>query len=123
MWCLDLAVKLVWKVILGVVACELAGVVGSVFYPQISPGINLLVDVVYIVLFAGVALFVLWNGLLRRGRVGRITTLAFAVPATTILIDSIRSFTPPSSLTILGGVVMFIGIFIANWSSDSGEAA
>ena len=94
-------------------------VVGSLFYPQILPGINLLVDVVYIILFSGVVLFFLWNGLLRRGRVGRITTLAFAVPAMTILIDSIRTLSPPSSLAIIGGVVMFIGIFIANWSRDS----
>lgn len=101
---------------------SIPGAVGSLFYPQISPGINLLVDVVYIVLFSGVVMFVLWNGLLRRGRVGRITTLAFAVPATTILIDSIRTLTSPSPLTILGGVVMFIGIFIVNWGNNSGEA-
>jgi drug/metabolite transporter (DMT)-like permease len=99
---------------------SIPGVVGSLFYPQISPGVNLFVDVVYIVLFSGVAMFVLWSGLLRRGRVGRITTLAFAVPATTILIDSIRTLSSPSSLAVIGGVVMFVGIFVANWSSDSG---
>jgi drug/metabolite transporter (DMT)-like permease len=100
---------------------SIPGVVGSVFYPQISPGVNLVVDAVYIVLFSGVVMFVLWNGLLRRGRVGRITTLAFAVPAMTILVDSIRTLTSPSSLTILGGAMMFIGVFIANWSSESEE--
>jgi drug/metabolite transporter (DMT)-like permease len=101
---------------------SIPGAVGSVFYPQISPGVNLLVDVVYIVLFSGVVMFVLWNGLLRRGRVGRITTMAFAVPATTILIDSIRTITFPSSLAVIGGVTMFIGVFIANWSRDSEKA-
>ncbi|HXW95600.1 MAG TPA: DMT family transporter [Nitrososphaerales archaeon] len=101
---------------------SIPGAVGSLFYPQISPGINLLVDLTYIVLFSGVVLFSLWNGLLRRGRVGRITTMAFAVPAVTILIDSIRTFTLPSSLAVIGGVMMFIGVFIANWSRDSGEA-
>jgi len=98
-------------------------VVGSVFYPQISPGVNLLVDLVYIVLFSGVVLFVLWNGLLRRGRVGRITTFAFAVPGMTILIDSVRTLTLPSSLTVLGGTMMFIGVFVANWNRDSGGTA
>jgi drug/metabolite transporter (DMT)-like permease len=101
---------------------SLPGVVGSLFYPQISPGVNLLVDLVYIVLFSGVVLFFLWNGLLRRGRVGRITTLAFAVPAMTILIDSVRTFTLPSSLAALGGSMMFIGVFIATWSRDSGDS-
>ena len=102
---------------------SIPGAVGSLFYPQISPGINLLVDVVYIVLFSGVVLFFLWNGLLRRGRVGRITTLGFAVPAVTIVIDSVRTFALPSSLAVLGGVMMFIGVSIANWNRDSGEAA
>jgi drug/metabolite transporter (DMT)-like permease len=101
---------------------SIPGVIGSLLYPQLSPGINLLVDVAYIVLFTGVVQFILWNGLLRRGRVGRITTLAFAVPATTILTDSIRSLVPPSSLAVLGGIVMFVGIFISNWSrGDSRE--
>jgi drug/metabolite transporter (DMT)-like permease len=100
---------------------SIPGAIGSVFYPQILPGINLLIDLVYIVLFSGVVLFVLWNGLLRRGRVGRITTMAFAVPGMTILIDSIRTLTLPNSLAVIGGVMMFIGVFIANWSRDSGE--
>ena len=101
---------------------SIPGAVGSLLFPQISPGINLLFDVVYLVLFSGVVLFVLWNGLLRRGRVGRITTMALAVPAMTILVDSIRTLTLPSALAVIGGVVMFIGVFIANWSRDSGEA-
>jgi drug/metabolite transporter (DMT)-like permease len=101
---------------------SIPGAVGSLLFPQISPGINLLVDVVYLVLFSGVALFVLWNGLLRRGRVGRITTMALAVPAMTILVDSIRTLTLPSTLAVTGGVMMFIGVFIANWTRDSGEA-
>ena len=98
---------------------SIPGAIGAAFYPQVTPGINLLVDVSYIVVFSGVVMFFLWNRLLRRGRVGRITTMAFAVPATTILVDSIRTVTTPSSLAILGGVVMFIGVFIANWNSDS----
>ncbi len=102
---------------------SIPGAVGALFYPQISPAINLLIDLVYIVLFSGVALFVLWNGLLRRGRVGRITTMAFAVPAMTILIDSIRTLTLPNSLAVIGGIMMFIGVFIANWSGDSEKAA
>jgi len=102
---------------------SIPGAVGSLIYPQVTPGINLLVDVSYIVLLSGVVMFVLWNGLLRRGRVGRITTLAFAVPATTILVDSIRALAWPSSLTIIGGVVMFAGVFIANWNRGTEETS
>ena len=102
---------------------SIPGAVGSLIYPQVTPGINLLVDVSYIVLLSGVVMFVLWNGLLRRGRVGRITTLAFAVPATTILVDSIRALAWPNSLTIIGGVVMFAGVFIANWNRGTEETS
>jgi drug/metabolite transporter (DMT)-like permease len=102
---------------------SIPGAVGSLFFPQISPGINLLVDLVYIVLFSGVVLFVLWNGLLRRGRVGRITTMAFAVPAMTILIDSVRTLTSPDILAVIGGVMMFIGVFIANWNRDAASVS
>ena len=101
---------------------SIPGAVGCLFFPQISPGISLLVDVAYLAIFSGVALFVLWNGLLRRGRVGRITTMAFAVPAMTILVDSVRTLSLPSALAVLGGVMMFIGVFIANWSRDSENA-
>jgi len=100
---------------------SIPGVVGSLLFPQISPGINLSVDVVYLVLFSGVLLFVLWNGLLRRGRVGRITTMALAVPAMTILVDSLRTLALPSILAVVGGAMMFLGVFIANWSRDSEE--
>jgi len=101
---------------------SIPGAVGCLFFPQISPGISLLVDVAYLAIFSGVALFVLWNGLLRRGRVGRITTMAFAVPAMTILVDSVRTLSLPSALAVLGGVMMFIGVFIANWSRESENA-
>jgi len=100
---------------------SIPGAVGSLLFPQISPGINLSVDVVYLVLFSGVLLFVLWNGLLRRGRVGRITTMALAVPAMTILVDSLRTLALPSILAVVGGAMMFLGVFIANWSRDSEE--
>jgi drug/metabolite transporter (DMT)-like permease len=101
---------------------SIPGDIGCLFYPQVSPGINLFIDVVYIVVFTGLVQYVLWNALLRRGRVGQITTLAFAVPAMTVLTDSIRSFALPSSLAIFGGVIMFVGILISNWGrGDSGE--
>jgi len=89
--------------------------IGSLFLPKFIPSPNLFFDLIYVVVFTGVIQYYLWNGLLRRGRVGRITTLAFAVPATSILIGSIRSSTIPSYLSIVGAGVMFFGIFISNW--------
>jgi drug/metabolite transporter (DMT)-like permease len=93
-------------------------IVGSLLLPKFIPSASLFFDLVYIVVFTGVIQYYLWNRLLRRGRVGKITTLAFAVPATSILIDSIRSGTLPSYVAIAGAGVMFSGIFISNWREE-----
>ncbi len=90
-------------------------IIGSFLLPKFQVTTNLFFDLIYIVVFTGMIEYYLWVGLLRRGRVGRITTMAFAVPATSILIDSVLSFTFPSYLAIAGAVVMFFGIFLSNW--------
>lgn len=94
-------------------------VIGSFLLPQLTVTTNFLIDLFYVIVFTGVVQFYLWNGLLRRGRVGRITTMAFAVPAVTILIDSLRTLTVPGSFVIIGAIVMFLGIFISNWNKGS----
>jgi len=96
-------------------------IIGAFFSPRFIPSTNLFFDLIYVIVFTGVIQYYLWNGLLRRGRVGRITTLAFAVPATSILIDSIRSSTIPSYISIIGAGVMFFGIFISNWREEKKE--
>ena len=95
---------------------------GCLFLPKFIPSTNLFFDLIYVVVFTGVIQYYLWNGMLRRGRVGRITTLAFAVPATSILIDSVRSSTIPSYLSIVGAGVMFFGIFISNWREEKKQS-
>ena len=94
-------------------------IAGAFFYPKFDLTENLVFDLLYIVLITGVVQYYLWNALLRRGRVGRITTMAFAVPATSIVIDSVLSSTLPSVLAIAGALVMFLGIFLSSWSEKS----
>lgn len=94
-------------------------IIGSFFLPQLEITTNFLIDLVYVIVFTGVVQFYLWNGLLRRGRVGRITTMAFAVPAVSIFIDSIRTLTTPTVFEIIGATVMFFGIFISSWNKGS----
>lgn len=91
-------------------------VAGSFFEPKFALTSNLIFDLVYVVVFTGIIQYYLWNGLLRRGRVGRITTMAFAVPATSVLLTSVLNSTVPSDLSIIGAIVMFFGIFLSNWN-------
>lgn len=93
-------------------------IIGSFLFPEFQPTTNLFLDLVYIVVFTGIIQYYLWNALLRRGRVGRITTMAFAVPATSIAIDSALSSTLPSFLAVAGAAVMFFGIFLSSWTED-----
>jgi drug/metabolite transporter (DMT)-like permease len=96
--------------------------VGSLFLPKLVITPNLFFDLVYIVVFTGCIQYYIWNSLLRRGRVGRITTVAFAVPATSVLIDSVLSQTLPSFFAIAGAAVMFLGIFLSSWNGDTGKS-
>jgi drug/metabolite transporter (DMT)-like permease len=91
-------------------------VLGSILFPKFDLTTDLVFDLVYVIVFTGLIQYYLWNGLLRRGRVGRITTMAFAVPATSILIDSILTSTLPSLFAVAGATVMFLGIFLSSWS-------
>jgi drug/metabolite transporter (DMT)-like permease len=90
-------------------------IVGAFFLPTLAPTTNFFLDMIYVVVFTGLIQYYLWNGLLRRGRVGKITTMAFAVPATTLLIDSVETWSVPSYVSIMGAIVMFVGIYVANW--------
>jgi drug/metabolite transporter (DMT)-like permease len=96
-------------------------IIGSIFLPQLQVTGDFVIDIVYVIVFTGVIQYYLWNGLLRRGRVGRITTMAFAVPATSILIDSIQTSTFPTAFEILGAIVMFLGIFVSSWNKGSAQ--
>ncbi len=91
-------------------------IIGSIFLPKFDLTTNLVFDLIYVIVFTGIIQYYLWNGLLRRGRVGKITTMAFAVPAASILIDSVLSSTLPSYISIVGAAIMFVGIFLS--SSD-----
>ncbi len=94
-------------------------IVGAFLFPKFDLTENLFLDLLYIVGITGVIQYYLWNALLRRGRVGRITTMAFAVPATSIVIDSVLSSTLPSDLAVAGAAVMFFGIFLSSWSEKN----
>jgi drug/metabolite transporter (DMT)-like permease len=96
-------------------------IIGSLFLPQLNVTTNFVIDIVYVIVFTGVVQYYLWNGLLRRGRVGRITTMAFAIPAASILIDSIQTLSAPSTFEVLGAIVMFLGIFVSSWHKGSAE--
>jgi drug/metabolite transporter (DMT)-like permease len=95
---------------------------GSIFYPQVSFTENFFFDLAYLSIISGVFQFVLWNAMLKVERVGRVTTMAFAVPATTVAIQSIETVTLPSLVSIIGASLMFLGIFISNNRSILGKS-
>lgn len=92
---------------------------GALFFPEIRLTLNLGLDWLYIIVFSGAIQYFVWNRLFRLARVGKITTLALAVPAATILLDSLLAMRAPPPLALLGAATIFFGIFISSWTRDS----
>jgi len=87
------------------------------FHVNVSP--TLLLDLGYISIMGGFVLFLLWSGMLRLERVGRVTTMAFAVPAMTTLVEAIETGVTPTLVTIGGICIMFLGIYISRMQEST----
>ena len=102
----------------------IAGTLFAVFTP-ITFAVNVtpefLLDVGYVSVFSGFASFLLWSGMLRRERVGKVTTLAFAVPAMTTLIETIQTGVMPGLATLAGICIMFLGIYLSRITTPIGS--
>jgi len=80
---------------------------------RLVPTVDFMIDLLWLSTFGGVLTFILWNYMVRISRVNRITVLAFSVPALAMIIGIIITHTLPEVLSVVGVVVMFIGIFIS----------
>jgi drug/metabolite transporter (DMT)-like permease len=85
------------------------------FAVNVTP--EFLLDLGYVSMFSGFASFLLWNIMLRREKVRKVTTMAFAVPAMTTLIETIQTGVIPSLATLGGIGIIFLGIYISNVST------
>jgi drug/metabolite transporter (DMT)-like permease len=96
----------------------ICGVLFSLFSPfafAVSFTPEFLLDLGFVSTLGTCGSFLLWNTMLRREKVGRITTLAFAVPATITVFEVVQTNTIPSFLTVSGICLMFFGIFISRF--------
>ncbi len=100
----------------------ICGALYAVFTPitfavSVTPGF--LLDLGYVSIISGFAMFLLWNGMLRRERVGKVTTLALAVPAMTTLIETMETGVIPGLATLGGIGIIFLGIYISRFREIS----
>jgi drug/metabolite transporter (DMT)-like permease len=89
-------------------------VLASLYNPSVRFTQGFVLDIVYMGVFGGAVQLFLWNSMLRVERVGRLTTMAFAVPATAVAIQSVESYTFPALASIVGATLMFVGIYVSN---------
>jgi drug/metabolite transporter (DMT)-like permease len=106
--------------VIGTIGTQLliCGILFSVLAPfsfDVTFTPEFLFDLGYVSLVGTLAGFLLWNAMFRREKVGKITTLAFAVPATTTVFEAIDTAVVPSFLTISGICLMFLGIFVSRF--------
>lgn len=88
-------------------------VVGSMFYPSVHFTPEYVFDVAYTGVLGGAVAWSLWNAMLSVEKVGKVTTMAYGIPATTIALQSVITLRLPLPISILGAVIMFIGIYIS----------
>jgi drug/metabolite transporter (DMT)-like permease len=82
-----------------------------VFFLNPTPGF--FIDLGYVSVIGGAITLLLWNAMARMESIGRVTTLAFAVPATSVVIQAIVTGEIPTPVEILGVAIMFAGIYIS----------
>lgn len=75
---------------------------------------DLVVDVAYMAVAAGALNAYLWISLLRRERVSKITTVAFAAPVITLAYSAAASRAIPSFYELGGVTLIFLGIYLSN---------
>lgn len=96
----------------------LTGILFSVFAPfdfGVTVTLEFLIDLGFASIMGCFCLFILWNAMLRRETVGRITTISFAVPAMTTVIETIETRAIPSYVTLSGIGIIFLGIYISRF--------
>ena len=71
------------------------------------------IDLIWMATLGGAAQFLLWNFMIRRSRVNRITVLAFSVPIFTMALGAVMAMAIPDLFSLIGVSVMFTGIVLS----------
>jgi len=79
----------------------------------LNPAPEFYIDFGYVTLIGGVLSLLLWSALVRMETIGKVTTLIFAVPATSVVIQAILTDQLPTPISIAGVCVMFSGIYVS----------
>jgi len=87
--------------------------IGSIPFHSVQFTSGFLIDLAYVSIPGGAISLFLWKRMIQMERIGRVTTMVFAVPVTTIGIQAIETLAIPSVLSILGSIVLFAGIFVS----------
>jgi drug/metabolite transporter (DMT)-like permease len=86
---------------------------GAMFDYRLTYSPNLVLDIAYLSVLNGATQIYLWNGLARIQRISKTATLIYLVPATATLFEFVETRVLPSFLSIVGMVVMIIGIYLS----------
>ncbi len=88
--------------------------VGSIFFRSVNFTGNYLFDVIYVAVPGGALQYFLWYAMVRVEKLDKITTMTFAIPASTVAIQSVEYMQFPNPISILGAAIMFVGIYLSN---------
>jgi len=74
---------------------------------------SFLFDLGYLSLVSGAGSFLLWNGLARLQKVGKMSTLIYSTPAAVTAVQCIETSSIPPLVSLVGICVMIFGIYIS----------
>lgn len=87
--------------------------IGAIPFHSVQFTEGFIIDLAYVSIPGGAILLFLWNMMIKMERIGRVTTMVFAVPATTVGIQAIQTMSIPNGASILGSIILFVGIFVS----------
>jgi drug/metabolite transporter (DMT)-like permease len=89
-------------------------VVLAFFYPGVQYSQPFFyVDLLFMAIPAGAVQLYLLNRMLQIEDVAKISTMAFAIPALTIIVQSFLISAIPSAISIAGALMMFVGVYVS----------
>ncbi|BBG25199.1 DMT family transporter [Sulfuracidifex tepidarius] len=96
-------------------------VVSPLFGTQIAFTVNEVGDLLFVSTFGGSVTFLLWNMMMKYEKVNKVTVASYSIPIFTTVLQSLTSYSLPSSYSVSGLTLMTLGIGVSRLKGGIGK--
>ncbi|WP_054845773.1 DMT family transporter [Sulfuracidifex tepidarius] len=93
-------------------------VVSPLFGTQIAFTVNEVGDLLFVSTFGGSVTFLLWNMMMKYEKVNKVTVASYSIPIFTTVLQSLTSYSLPSSYSVSGLTLMTLGIGVSRLKEE-----